>query len=36
MPAEKKWIRLIAVDKQMNYIQMKQEVAENSVPSAIE
>lgn len=36
LPSEKKWIRLIPVDKKMDYIQMKQEVAENSVPSAIE
>ena len=33
---ENKWIRLIPVDKKLDYIQMKQEVAENSVPSAIE
>jgi hypothetical protein len=36
MPTTLKWIRLIPVDARLEYIQMKQEVAERTVPSAVE
>jgi hypothetical protein len=36
MSTEQKWIRLIPIDSKMEYIKMKQEVAEQSVPSAVE
>lgn len=36
MPTTTKWIRLIPVNPRLQYIQMKQEVAEQSVPSAVE
>jgi hypothetical protein len=36
MSTEDKWIRLIPVDKNLDYIKMKQEVAEESVPSPVE
>lgn len=36
MPTTVKWIRLIPVNPHLEYIQMKQEVAERTVPSAVE
>lgn len=36
MSTEVKWIRLIPVDNNLNYIKMKQTVAEQTVPSAVE
>ena len=36
MPTEEKWVHMIPYDRKVVYIEMKQAVAENSVPSAIE
>lgn len=35
MPTEIKWVHLIPLNKKLDYVEMKREVAENSVPSAI-
>ena len=36
MPINEKWIHIIPLKQDLNYVEMKQEVAEKSVPSSIE